>query len=248
MSRVNGKVVLVTGGASGLGAADARLLAAQGAQVIITDLNEVQGEAVAAQIPGALFLKHDVASEDQWVSVLDEVMQRFGRLDVLVNNAGFVNFATVEEQSLEEFRRHMRVMAEGTFLGCKHAIKLMKERGGSIINISSVAAVKGIAEVFAYTAAKAAIAAMGRSIAIHCQDKGYPIRCNTILPGAHDTPMTAKALSELAGADTDALTQLHDVGQGKPEDVANLVVFLASDESRQINGAQLVIDNGETIK
>ncbi|WP_185267092.1 SDR family oxidoreductase [Halopseudomonas xiamenensis] len=248
MSRLNGKVALVTGGASGLGAADARLLAEQGARVIVTDIDSEQGEAVAAQIPGALFLAHDVADEAQWISVLEEVRQRFGRLDVLVNNAGFVSFSTVEEQSLEQFRRHLQVMTEGTFLGCKHAIALMKERGGSIINISSVAALKGIAEVFAYTAAKGAIAAMGRSIAVHCQNQGYPIRCNTILPGAHDTPMTVKALSELAGADTDALTQLHEVGQGRPEDVGNLVVFLASDESRQINGAQLVIDNGETIK
>ncbi|PRB84132.1 SDR family oxidoreductase [Pseudomonas sp. MYb185] len=248
MKRLIDKIALITGAASGLGAADARLLAEHGARVVITDINHIQGEALAAEIPGALFLVHDVADEAQWISVLDQVKQRFGRLDILVNNAGFVNFSTVEEQSLEQFRRHLQVMTEGTFLGCKHAIPLMREKGGAIINISSVAAVKGIAEVFAYTAAKGAIASMGRSIAIHCQNQGYRIRCNTILPGAHDTPMTAKALIELAGADTDALTQLQEVGQGKPEDVANLVLFLASDESRQINGAQLVIDNGETIK
>lgn len=248
MKRLIDKIALITGAASGLGAADARLLAEHGARVVITDINHIQGEALAAEIPGALFLVHDVADEAQWISVLDQVKQRFGRLDILVNNAGFVNFSTVEEQSLEQFRRHLQVMTEGTFLGCKHAIPLMREKGGAIINISSVAAVKGIAKVFAYTAAKGAIASMGRSIAIHCQNQGYRIRCNTILPGAHDTPMTAKALIELAGADTDALTQLQEVGQGKPEDVANLVLFLASDESRQINGAQLVIDNGETIK
>lgn len=248
MKRLNGKVVLVTGGASGLGAADARMLAAQGAHVIITDINSSQGKALAAEIPGALFFAHDVADESQWISILAEVKKHFGRLDVLVNNAGFVNFSTVEDQSIEHFRSHLQVMTEGTFLGCKHAIALMKDHGGSIINISSVAAIKGIAEVFAYTAAKGAIAAMSRSIAVHCQNQGYRIRCNAILPGAHDTPMTQKALSELAGAKTDALAQVHDVGQGRPEDVANLVVFLASDESRQINGAQLVIDNGETIK
>lgn len=248
MKRLDGKVVLITGGASGLGAADARLMAEQGARVIITDINSSAGEAVAAQIPGALFFAHDVADEDQWISIMAEVKQRFGRLDALVNNAGIVNFATVEEQSLEHFRKHMQIMAEGTFLGCKHAIALMKEHGGSIINISSVAAIKGIAENFAYTAAKGAIAAMSRCVAVHCQNQKYGIRCNAILPGAHDTPMTQQALRELAGADTNALTQLQEMGQGRPEDVANLVVFLASDESRQINGAELVIDNAETIK
>lgn len=166
---------------------------------------------------------------------------------MLVNNAGLVRFGSVEDTTLEDFRFLNAVMAEGTFLGCKHAIPAMaRSGGGSIVNIASVAALKGISPIIAYTAAKGAILAMTRSIAVHCQEQGYGIRCNVILPGAHDTPMTAAALASLDDAAA-GLEQIHNHGQGKPEDVGNLVVFLASDESRHITGTSVVIDNGETI-
>ncbi|MBS0345724.1 MAG: SDR family oxidoreductase [Proteobacteria bacterium] len=248
MNRLQGKVAIVTGAASGLGAADARLLAAEGARVVLTDINVEQGEAVAKGIEGAFFIRHDTRSEADWQAVVAATFERFGRLDVLVNNAGLVRFGSVEDTTLEDFRFLNAVMAEGTFLGCKHAIPAMaRSGGGSIVNIASVAALKGISPILAYTAAKGAILAMTRSIAVHCQEQGYGIRCNVILPGAHDTPMTAAALASLDDAAA-GLEQIHNHGQGKPEDVGNLVVFLASDESRHITGTSVVIDNGETIR
>jgi len=248
MGRVEGKVVLITGAASGLGAADARLLAAEGASVVLTDVNEALGRDVAASIPGSLFLQHDVRDEQRWQEVIAATVEHFGRLDVLVNNAGVVVFANVEEISLEKYRFVNQVMSEGTFLGCKYAIPAMKASGGgSIINISSIGAIKGIGEIVAYSAAKGAILSITRSVAIHCRDKGYNIRCNAVLPGAHETPMTAAAQREI-DHDSGALTQVQTHGQGQPIDVANMVLFLASDESRYVNGTQLIIDNAETIK
>lgn len=248
MGRVENKVVLITGAASGLGAADARRLAEEGAKVVLTDVNEALGREVAATIPGALFLPHDVRDEQRWEQVIAETVAHFGRLDVLVNNAGVVQFADIEQIELDEFRFQNGIMTEGTLLGCKHAIPAMRRGGGgSIINVSSIGAIKGIAEIVAYAAAKGAILSMTRSIAVHCQNHRYNIRCNAIAPGAHDTPMTAQALQQVAG-DSNGMDQIKSLGQGQPVDVANLVLFLASDESRNINGTQLVIDNCETIR
>jgi 3(or 17)beta-hydroxysteroid dehydrogenase len=247
MGRVEGKVAIVTGAAQGLGAADARMLAKEGAKVVLTDVNETLGRATSASIPGSIFLKHDVRDEDQWKSVVTETMRHFGKLNVLVNNAGLVAFNDVEACPLEEFRFTNAVMCEGTFLGCKTAIPAMaKSGGGSIINMSSVAALRGLSSIVAYSAAKGAILSMTRSIAVHCIEKANGIRCNALVPGAHDTPMTEKALA-LLPADYVGLDQLKKA-QGKPEDLANLVLFLASDESIRITGTYIVIDQGETIK
>lgn len=248
MGLLDGKVALVTGAAQGLGEADARMLAAEGARVVLTDVKADLGRTVAASIPGAIFIEHDVSSDEGWRAVMAQVDKECGRLDVLVNNAGLVRFASIEDCSFVDWQLHMRVMADGTFLGCHHAIPLMARSGdgGSIINMSSVAAIKGIGVIPAYTAAKGAILSMTRSIAVHCQEKGYGIRCNAIVPGAHDTPMTASAIA-LLPADDAGLDQVQGHGQGKPEDVANLVLFLASDRGRQINGTYIVIDNGETM-
>jgi len=247
MGRVSGKIVLITGAASGLGAADAALLAAEGASLVLTDLNEELGRKTASQIPGALFVRHDVRDEAQWQHVIAQAVAKFGGLHVLVNNAGIVSFASVEDLSLEEYRRVNGVMAEGTFLGCKHAIPaIARSGGGSIINMSSVAAIKGLSTIPAYTAAKGAILALTRSVAMHCQEKGYNIRCNAIVPGAHKTPMTEAALA-LLPPDYVGLDQIRK-GQGDPVDVANLVLFLASEESKRINGASIVIDQGETVR
>lgn len=248
MQRVKGKVAIITGAASGLGEADARKLAEEGATVVLTDVNAEQGEAVSKTIPNSLFLAHDVRDEDQWQSVVAQVMERFGRLDILVNNAGIVAFSSIEDTTLEQYRLLNAVMSEGTFLGCKTAIPAMRASGGgSIINVSSVAALKGISSIPSYTAAKGAIRALTRSVAVHCQEQGDNIRCNVILPGAHDTPMTRAAMAQLPGSSA-GLEQVQQHGQGTPEDVANLVLFLASEESRQITGAEFVIDNGETMK
>lgn len=247
MNRVSGKVALITGGASGLGAADARLLAAEGAKVVITDLQADLGGEVAASIPDALFLRHDVRDEAQWQDVVAQTIARFGRLDVLVNNAGLVRFGNVEDCDLDIFRLQMQVMVEGCFLGCKSALPHMtKGGGGSVINVASVAALKGISAIPAYSAAKAGVIALTRSVAVHCREQGYGIRVNAIAPGAHDTPMTRQALDQLP-QDNAGLDQVNAHGQGRPEDVANLVLFLASEESRQITGTHIVIDNGETL-
>ncbi len=246
--RVAGKVALITGGASGLGAADARALAAEGAQVVITDVNEALGQETAAGIDNCVFLRHDVRDEAAWQDVVAQVLRQFGRLDILVNNAGLVEFTDILNTPLAQYRHLCAVMSEGTFLGCKTAIPaLAQSGGGSIINVSSVAAIKGIGMIPSYSAAKGAIRSLTRSVAAYCQDQGNHIRCNVILPGAHDTPMTQKAQAEL-NPDDPGLDQTRAMGQGTPEDVANLVLFLASDEARHFNGAELVIDNGETMR
>lgn len=250
MNRVAGKVAIVTGAASGLGAADAAVLAREGAQVVLTDINEELGKKTAARIPGAVFMRHDVRDEARWQAVIEETLARFGRLDILVNNAGLAQFGSVEETSLDDFRFINAVMAEGTFLGCKHAIPAMRGsgQGGSIVNIASVAALKGIGEIVSYTAAKGAIRSMTKSVAMYCYNQKYKIRCNAIFPGAHETPMTASAAAALKDAGTNALDQMENHVQGKPEDVAYMVLYLASDESGHVNGAEFVIDGGEMIR
>lgn len=245
--RVEGKVALITGAASGLGAADARRLAAEGARVVLTDVQGDLGRATAAEIPGAIFLDHDVRDEVRWQAVIAETLAAHGRLDILVNNAGLVRFANPEELTLDDLRLHLGVMVEGTFLGCKHGLGAMKATGGSIINISSIAAIKGMSAVTAYAVAKAGIVALTRSVAVHAQEMRYGIRANAVLPGAHDTPMTQAAIAQLP-AEYAGMQQIEAMGQGRPEDVANLVLFLASDEARQITGASFVIDNGETAR
>lgn len=247
MGRVDGKVAIITGAASGLGAADARLLAREGATVVLTDVNAEKGEALAAEIGGAaVFFKHDVASEADWVRVIGEVDARFGRLDILVNNAGVVVVADPEATTLDQFRFANAVMSEGVFLGCKYAIPLMKKTGGSIINMSSVASHLGYPVFFAYAAAKGAVRAMTKALAVHCQMQGYNIRCNSVHPGSIDTPMVANA-NQALGLDI-AAQKASAVSVGRPEDVANLVLYLASDESRFMNGAELVLDNALTVQ
>ena len=248
MGKLDGKVAIITGGASGLGAEDARVLAREGARIVITDVQEALGAKVAAEIPGALFIKHDVRSEAEWTAVVARTIAHFGRLDIQVNNAGLVRFASVEDLSYADYKLQTEVMLDGTFLGCKAAIPFMTKGGGSsIINMASVAALKGIGVIPAYSAAKGGIVSMTRSIAVHCQERGYKIRVNALAPGAIDTPMTQQAQAELPPSDA-GLDQLQAQGQGKPADIANLVLFLASDDGRHITGTTITIDNGETMK
>lgn len=250
MGRVDGKVALVTGAAQGLGLADAQVLAREGAKVVMADIQDEAGEAAAAAIRDAggdaAYVHQDASSEDDWIGVVKDIRDQHGRLDVLVNNAGFVRMAGPEECTLEAFRIHNAVMSEGTFLGCKHALGLMAESGGgSIINMSSTASKLGYPVYFAYSAAKGAVTAMSRAIAIHCQMNGYNIRVNSLHPGAIDTPMVAEVASILGVEDK---ADLSPVGLGAPEDVANVVLFLASDESRFVNGSEIVIDNALCIQ
>jgi len=251
VGRVEGKVALITGAAQGLGVADARVLAREGAVVVMTDIKETEGEAAAAAIREtggkATFMVHDASSEAQWQTLIQRIRDDYGRLDVLVNNAGIVVMATPEECTLESFRKHNSIMSEGVFLGCKHALPLMSESGGgSIINIASIASHLGYPVYFAYSAAKGAVRSMSKAIAVHCQMSGYNIRVNSLHPGAIDTPMVEETKKELGLENIEDLSPV--VGIAQPEDVANVVLFLASDESRWVNGTEIIIDNTLSIQ
>lgn len=250
MGRVDGKVALITGAASGLGRADAELLAREGAAVVLTDISEDAGEAAAKSIRAAggnaTFIPLDVADEQQWQQVIAQIRSEHGRLDILVNNAGLVILENPEECSLDTFRKQNSVMSEGVFLGCKYALALMNESGGgSIVNMSSIASHLGYPIFFAYSAAKGAVRAMSKAIAVHCHMNGYKIRVNSLHPGAIDTPMIDQTSSELGIENKEDLSA---VGLGQPEDVANVVLFLASDESRFVNGTEILIDNALSIQ
>jgi 3(or 17)beta-hydroxysteroid dehydrogenase len=248
MGRVSGKVALVTGAASGLGRADAAMLVREGAKVVITDIDEGAGRelerALNADVPGStLFLLQDVSSEARWREVFATIRERFRALHILVNNAGMVVTGTPESATLEQFHTHLRVMTDSVFLACKYGIPLLKDSGGgSIINMCSTATHLGYPVFYAYSAAKGAVRSMTKSIAVHCQMNGYNIRCNSIHAGAIETPMVVKATHEL-GMQMSVYEQ-SPVGLGKPDDVASLVLYLASDESRFVNATEIVIDNG----
>ncbi len=251
MGRVAGKVALVTGGASGLGRADCELLAREGASVILTDIDATAGEAAAAAIRArgaeVEFRRLDVTDPADWQAAIDHVRQRHGRLNVLVNNAGIAKAETIEQCTLESYRLQNAIMNEGVFLGCKTALPLLKESGNaSIINMSSIASHMGYPVFFAYSAAKGAVRSLTKALAVHCQMHGYPVRANSLHPGAIDTPMIDQTAAELGLASKTEVSPV--VGLGKPEDVANAVLFLASDESRFINGVELLIDNALSIQ
>lgn len=252
MGRVQDKVAIVTGGASGVGRADALLLAREGARVVLTDIDEKNGEKVAKEITDAggtgRFLKHDISSEADWQRVVQFAQETFGGLDILVNNAAILAIGTIEDTSLELFQKIQRVNSDGYFLGCKYGYAAMKERGrGSIVNMSSISGIGGSSSFLAYSASKGAVAAMTRSIAAHSRFHGIDIRCNSIHPDGIKTPMVFNLQAQSGGKMSQV--RLNDPKQvmarfSEPEDIANLVLFLASDESLRIQGAELRIDNG----
>jgi 3(or 17)beta-hydroxysteroid dehydrogenase len=248
MGRVEGKVALVTGGASGLGLASARRLAEEGARVVIADINAEQGEAAAAGIDGVRFELLDVTQESAWGELIDAIVTAEGGLDILFNCAGIVQLASIEETDEALWRKINAVGTDGTFFGCKHALRVMKAAGGgSIINMCSTASIQGMPQVFAYAASKSAIRGMTKSIAVLSAQEGYGVRCNSIHPGNMRTPMLEGVQEVVRTNNPEAARGMDKVWVGEPEDIANMVLFLASDESRSVNGAAMVVDNTTTI-
>ena len=252
--RVEGKVALVTGAASGLGKAMVQMLAREGARVAVTDRNEPGARDVAGALgEAARSWKLDVTQEADWQRVVDEVLATFGRLDVVVNNAGIGVAKDIESISLEEWRVVHAVNLDGVFLGCKHAIRGMRQCGakGSIINISSVAGLVGAADLPAYCASKGGVRLLTKSVALHCARKGYGIRCNSIHPTFIETPMVDN-LASLGGdmaAGKARLARVIPLGHlGEPDDIAYAVTYLASEESKLMTGSELVVDGGSTAQ
>jgi len=256
-ARLKDKIVLVTGAASGIGLASVEACAREGAVVIISDVNSKEGEAQAQRLVvdglAVEFVQQDVASEADWRRVVDEILRRHGRLDVLVNNAGIVVIAPIEQETLEGWRRTQAVNMEGVFLGSREAVRAMKDGGGSIVNISSIEGIVGGPMVPAYNAAKGGVRLLTKSVALHCAQQGYRIRVNSVHPGYVGTPLVTNALGALppdqaAALHQDLLGRIPMGRLGEPREIANVVLFLASDESSYMTGSELVVDGGYTAR
>ena len=255
MGRVAGKVCMVTGASLGLGRASALMLAHEGAKLIVTDVKETEGAALSDEINNAggeaVFIRHDVSRDEDWRDAVETGLRRFGRLDVLVNNAGVALAGGVAETSLEQWRWLMSINLDGVFLGTKHAVATMKAQGGSIINLSSIEGLIGDPNLAAYNASKGGVRLLTKSVALDCAKRGYRIRVNSIHPGYILTPMVEGYVQTLAdpGAAQRALAALHPLGHlGEPDDIAYGVLYLASDESKFVTGSELVIDGGYTAQ
>lgn len=255
MGRVEGKTAIVTGASLGLGHAAGRMLAREGARVVLTDVREAEGAKLRDEIVAAggqaIFLRHDVSKEDDWIAVMKTATERFGGVDILVNNAGVALSADVEATTLEQWRWLMSINLDGVFLGVKHAVAAMKAKGGSIINLSSIEGLTGNPNLAAYDASKGGVRLLTKSAALHCARAGYKIRVNSVHPGYIWTPMVEHFLA--AQADPKAaraeLNRLHPLGHiGEPDDIAYGILYLASDESKFVTGAELVIDGGYTAQ
>ncbi len=248
--RVDGLVAIVTGAASGLGLATARLLASEGATVFLTDVDGAGAGAAAEAIgPSAHPCTLDVRSEEAWLALMAEVERKAGRLDILVNNAGLLRIGTIESCTLEDFRLLNAVMSEGVFLGCKHAIPLMaRDNGGSIVNISSTAALQGFSAVLGYSAAKGAVRSMTKAIATHCLEQNYGIRCNSVHPGNIHTNMHGERVTpEQVERRENSWKPLPNGAFGSARDVAEMVLYLASPAARYVTAGEFVIDNAITM-
>ena len=249
MRRLEGKTALVTGAASGIGLQTTIRMLEEGAKVMMTDINEAIGKKEAENLGNQVeFLKHDITLEDDWIWVLEETIKRFQRLDIIVNSAGIVLIADVEHISMEDWRQVHAVNLDGTFLGCKHGIRVMKEFGaGSIINLSSVSGLIGGFNLAAYNSSKGAVRMLTKSVALHCARSGYGIRCNSVHPTFIETPMLESMIQDAPDPEKARQTLIRQVPLkriGKPDDVAKMIIYLASDESTFVTGTEMVIDGG----
>lgn len=249
--RLEGKTALITGGSSGLGNAMVRRFVAEGARVIIADIDVENGKALAKELGNkAIFELLDVSLEEHWSRVLEGGTS----IDVLINNAGITTYGSIEELTLDQFRHEFEIDVVGVFLGCKYAVANMrgnpKGTGGSIINMSSLAGVRATGSLTAYNAAKAAVTHMTKSVAMHCATNGYGIRCNSIHPGVIYTPILDKVLSQTPNPDEvyAGWVAVHPIGRiGKPEEIAAMAVYLASDEAGFTTGAEFRVDGGSSM-
>jgi NAD(P)-dependent dehydrogenase (short-subunit alcohol dehydrogenase family) len=263
MGQVDGKIALVTGGASGIGAACAETLAREGAAVVVSDIDDAGGNALVATIAGAggraVYLPHDVTSEESWRTVVGDIERRHGRLDILVSNAGIgIMTTSIVDMSLTDWRRQTAVNLDGVFLSVKYGLPLMrKSGGGSIVMTSSIAGLRGSATLAGYCATKGGVRLFAKAIAMECASRGDNIRVNSVHPGIIDTPIWGKIRPDLAAAAGGRNAPAIDIEEygrrgaplgrvGKPQDIANGVLFLASDASSYITGTELVIDGGIT--
>ena len=256
--QVQGKVALVTGGASGIGAAVAELLAREGASVAVTDIDDLKGPEIVAGIKkaghDAMFLQQDVTNEARWVEVVAEVEKRFGRLDILVSNAGIgISVPSIVDMSLEDWRRQTAINLDGVFLSVKHCLPAMRRSGGgSIIMMSSLAGLRGAPTLAGYCATKGGVRLFAKAIAMECASMGDGVRVNSVHPGIIDTPIWGKIPTEASGSGTNAPIDPEERAKlaaplgraGHAEEIAAGVLYLASDASSYVTGTELVIDGG----
>jgi NAD(P)-dependent dehydrogenase (short-subunit alcohol dehydrogenase family) len=264
MFRLDGKVALVTGGAQGIGAETCRAFAQAGAAVLLTDVRDEAGEKTAERIRAAggkaAFLHQDVAEEAQWETAITQAHAQFGGLDIVVNNAGIERMSLLPDVELKAFREVLDTNVVGVFLGCKHAIRAMRPggiagRGGSIINLSSVAGLVGVAALGSYNASKGAVRLLTKSVAVECGQLKTGIRCNSIHPGIIRTELSQKFLqnfvdlglaADLPSIDTAFKAAIPQGDYGEVHDIAHAALFLASDASRYMTGSEIVVDGGWT--
>jgi 3alpha(or 20beta)-hydroxysteroid dehydrogenase len=245
MGRLDGKVAIISGGARGQGEAEVRRFVEEGARVVFGDIRDELGEAVAKDIgDGAVYRHLDVRSEDDWQSLVKDTESRFGKIDVLVNNAGILQFGPLtHDVTLDEYMALIEINQVGPFLGMRNVIPAMlRNRGGSIVNISSTNGFVGYGGTIAYTASKFAVRGMTKTAALEYGKAG--IRVNSIHPGGIDTPMT-RELSPDTGASDDLYADMALGRVGQPQEIANLALFLASDESSYCTGSEFLADGGQ---
>ncbi|OGV26844.1 MAG: short-chain dehydrogenase [Legionellales bacterium RIFCSPHIGHO2_12_FULL_37_14] len=257
MHRLKEKVALITGASQGIGEATARLFIAEGAKVILTDIQDQKGQDLCNELgPNAFYAHLDVQSQEEWLKIEAYIKEKYGKLDVIFNNAGITGFdqhspmQDPEHTKLEDWQFIHRINLDGVFLGCQMAIRLMKQHGGSIINMGSRSGLVGIPGAAAYASSKAAILNHTRSVALYCAQHKYPIRCNALAPGAILTPLWN---SMLGNTEEERQEHIKDLAQeiplghmGSARDVANAALFLAQDESSYMTGTYLVLDGGIT--
>ena len=266
MFQLNGKTALVTGAGRGIGATCAKVLAQAGAKVVVTDILEKEGSAIADDIRNsggeAIFLRHNVADEEQWKSVIASTIKTFGALDVLVNNAGIEGVNLIENTPVEQWRQVMKVNAEGVFLGTKQAILAMKPggpagRGGSIINMASACGLIGCYSACAYSASKGAVRLLTKVAAVECGKLNYGIRVNSVHPGMIRTELMEEGFVKLAESGAfqspseaeASYIDLHPIGKlGETKDVAMAVLYLASDAGKFVTGSEQIVDGGWTAQ